>query len=392
MFKTIKLDNTGGLYTYQETLDWLQTAYSQLLDAIAGSYGDKVIISGLTIAGGTVSSGWVVINGELLPFVSGAVADYAYVETATTNEQYDDTSTKPTYFIKRVKLATVPTGSTFPFSDLVRLPFTTGSAATLKDALATIQNTFKSIVNLEPCVILSGCVVSSVNTGTSKCSISAGTVMINGAMVSAPARVNDTYPCYLKADGTYVNAQPVSGDYVTFDPYTSQYYPDVVKRAMHKTGSIVMTSSAADKAMFDDATGLGKWAWKGWKICDLLQSRVPVGYDRRSSDPEDGIYDASYRTVGYQDSAHTNAKSIQKTNLPAVNILGNANQTTVTAGGAGMVKVSNSGENVTVNSFDSGGSGSEMNARDVFPFPNLGNGTPLDTRQSFAVILFAERI
>jgi len=378
MFKQLDLTKTGGLYVYQETLDWLQTAYSQLLDGLAAGYGNKVIISGLTPAGGSVSDGWVVVNGVIYPFVGGAVATYVYVETITTNEQYDDGTTKPAYSISRAKFTAVATGSTFLFADLVRLPFATAAAPTLKDALSSINALFKSIINFENCVIISGCAVSAVDTGAQTCTISAGVVMINGNIVAAPLRTASAYPCYLKPDGTYVTAPP-AGDYITFDPYTSQYYVDVLRRAQSYSGMLTMSTKASDLNYFDLATGLGKWRWLGFKICDLMQSRVPIGYDRRASDPADGIYDPVYHTVGYKDSAHENAEQIEQENLPHIRLNVTGERGNSYTGGP--------------TSPDTSGSGSvDAGPHDVGQTDYLGDGVAMDTRQSFSVLLFIERI
>ena len=70
---------------------------------------------------------------------------------------------------------------------------------------------------------------------------------------------------------------------------------------------------------------------------------------------------------------------LTKEELPAVNCVGVANQTTVTPGEIGAIKKSKVGDgNVTGNSFDTNGLGSEPNTLNIFPFPNLGSGTPIN--------------
>ena len=70
---------------------------------------------------------------------------------------------------------------------------------------------------------------------------------------------------------------------------------------------------------------------------------------------------------------------LTKDELPAVNCVGVANQTTVTPGEIGAIKKSKVGDgNVTGNSFDTNGLGSEPNTLNIFPFPNLGSGTPIN--------------
>jgi len=378
MYRLIDFSQAGGLYLYQDSLDFLQQAYSAVLDAAATFYGNKIILSGVTVAGGDVSDGWVVVDGEILPFQGGAITTYAYVSEDDSNEQFNDGTAKSIYKVKTVKLSVLSTDDTFLFTDLVRLPFCTDTTPTLKDALSTIQTFFKNLINFENCVILAGCAVSAVDTIGSTCTISAGTVMINGNIVAAPLRAAATYPCWLKPDGTYVTADP-GGDNIKFAPNTSQYYADVLRRKTHTSGMIVMSSSATDLAMFDLATGLGKDKWLGWKICDLVQSRVPVGYDRRAADPVDGIWNANYHTLAYKDAALTNARAIEQTNLPHVRI-------DVT----GLRGNSYTG---TPTSPDISGSGdAESGTHTVGQTDYLGDGTAMDLRQSFGVILYIERL
>jgi len=69
--------------------------------------------------------------------------------------------------------------------------------------------------------------------------------------------------------------------------------------------------------------------------------------------------------------------TLTKAELPAINAIGEADQTVVNPGGIGAIKKSKSGDgNVTGNSFDSNGLGTEPNTLNIFPFPNIGSGTP----------------
>lgn len=53
-------------------LKFIQEAYSQL-EQLTKVVGDNYILSGCTVTGSSASSGWVVIGGKLMPFVSNTI-------------------------------------------------------------------------------------------------------------------------------------------------------------------------------------------------------------------------------------------------------------------------------------------------------------------------------
>ncbi len=217
----------GGLYTYQDTLEYLQSGYSQVLDALAASYGNNLILSGLQVVGSNVSDGWVVLNGEILPVVGGTLMSYLFLETVTTPEQFADGQQRDVYSIKRLQF-TANADSNISFSDFVRLPFAT---QTLKDCLQTVQNLFTRLLFSEP-VILSGCLVTGNN-------ISTGVVYIAGKLLSTVAYTGGATTVYMDANGIYTTTLPAS-PYILFDGGTSQYYADVMRRNSSYTGQVVM--------------------------------------------------------------------------------------------------------------------------------------------------------
>jgi microcystin-dependent protein len=76
---------------------------------------------------------------------------------------------------------------------------------------------------------------------------------------------------------------------------------------------------------------------------------------------------------------------LTRSQLPKENILGNVDQVIVNQGEGCMVKKSVSGQDVTSGTIDAAGSGSELNIRDAFPFPNLGDGTPHNNMPPYIV-------
>jgi hypothetical protein len=373
-FKKIDFSQAGGLYTYQDTLAWIQDAPAQLLDAIAKFIGDKVILYGLepTGVGTEVTEGWVSLNGELLRVQAGSQLNYLFVSEmidADRLEQFADGVQRTVYSNRSLKFTNTAAGN-YAFNTFTRLGF---NGTTLKDVFDKVTALVKDTIALESAVIVNGCEVTNVNVGASTCDIAAGIVLFDGDYVATPQRIGGSYPCYLKSDGTFVTAVP-AGTYITFDYETSQRFKHVVKRWQHESGEIVMSKSANDLALFDVATGLGKWKWLGWKLCDALRSRVPVGYDRRTVDPNDNVYDAANNTLGsnYGEKKHT----LSISEIPAHH---HEEQVFSAINNGGRKPV---GYTDTDNDF--GGSG--YNTADT------GGGQSHENRQPSNVILFIERI
>lgn len=375
MNKRIDFTQAGGLQTYQDTLAWMQSSYEALLDSIAKSYGNLVILEGVVNDGTNVSSGTVVINGVIYPFVGSAVAPKVYINELTEDEDFADNEQKPIYSTKTARLSVVGDWDLSAFkrfkTDLTNLNDSDVLASA--KSVKTLSDTILAILGAEPAIIIKGCEVSGV-VG-SALNIAVGTVMIDGKILSTPAFAGN-FPVYLKNDGTYVNVAPGAGNYITFDPYTSQRYADVLRRAMTPTGEIRMFKTLSDR--FDAGTGVGKWEMLGFKISDDLRDRVLVGYDRRAVSGGDPIWHSDYHIVG-----GTNGKN---------NLLLNANQIPPLTG---RIHYERNGSDGTANSHhiyngDSEGNGGGNDDAAV-TIPNAAQ-QPVDMRQPFRVVVMAERI
>ncbi len=90
MHKQLKLDNLGGLKFSQTELDLIQKAYTESIEVIAALLGDYVIVTGCVESAGQVSDGWLVYNGELLPFVGGAAQSRVLVSEVVTTTEYEN--------------------------------------------------------------------------------------------------------------------------------------------------------------------------------------------------------------------------------------------------------------------------------------------------------------
>lgn len=143
MYKRIDFSKLEGLATYQDTLDFLQISYREAISAIAKAFGSKVIVTGITDQGATFSDGWVVIDGELMPFAGGLKADRIVVEEIADTEIFNDGSIQTVYYTKGAKLGI--TGG-FAFSDFVRVDTLSAISLGLKN-LITAHNNLQAAFN-----------------------------------------------------------------------------------------------------------------------------------------------------------------------------------------------------------------------------------------------------
>lgn len=158
----IDFTNLGGFPFSATRADAMQQNYLKALAAIAAFIGDKVIISGVTVAGSNVSDGWIVYNGELIKFVGGSLGDGVVVAEAATSFSFQNGATYPIVF---TKTATCGVPATFNFSDLVRLD--------------TIQNSVcpKGIISM-----WSG-TIANIPTGWALCDGTNGTPNLSGKFI-----------------------------------------------------------------------------------------------------------------------------------------------------------------------------------------------------------------
>jgi hypothetical protein len=91
----IDFNQTGGFPIDTYVLNAMQSSY-RTLNELGKITGDKVIVSGCIEAGGVVSDGFVIINGELLKFKGTAISDFVVIQEIPEAPQgFKDGSAKP---------------------------------------------------------------------------------------------------------------------------------------------------------------------------------------------------------------------------------------------------------------------------------------------------------
>lgn len=143
MYKRIDFTKLEGIATYQDTLDFLQTSYREAISAIAKAFGSRVIVTGVTDQGVTYSDGWIIIDGELMPFAGGLKTDRIITETLSDTEIFGDGSTHTVYYTKIAKLGV--TGG-YAFNEFIRVDTMAGISQGLK-SLITAHNNLQTAHN-----------------------------------------------------------------------------------------------------------------------------------------------------------------------------------------------------------------------------------------------------
>jgi hypothetical protein len=146
MYKRIDFSKLEGLATYQDTLDFLQTSYRDAISAIAKAFGSRVIVTGVTDQGATYSDGWIVIDGELMPFAGGLKTDRLIIEDVTDTEVFGNGSVQTVYYTRRAKLGI--TGG-YAFSDFIRVDTMSAISEGLKNLIGAHNNLQAMFNNLQ---------------------------------------------------------------------------------------------------------------------------------------------------------------------------------------------------------------------------------------------------
>lgn len=105
----LDLDQSGGLPLSTQILDNMQSAY-RTTNELGRLAGDKTIVSGCIEAGGVVTDGFVIINGELLKFKGSALSDFVVIQEVAENPRgFEDGSAKPIIYERYATFGTAAT-------------------------------------------------------------------------------------------------------------------------------------------------------------------------------------------------------------------------------------------------------------------------------------------
>ena len=128
MHKNIDLTLERDFAVTKDTFDFLQTTYKEIMEAIMSSGSqsqDYMIVAGVEEDGGNHTAGWMVIEGELLPFVSGATQTTVIIVENIVQAPWREVGgaivNKDTYYSRHVEFG-VGAGQ-IDFADFKRMEF-----------------------------------------------------------------------------------------------------------------------------------------------------------------------------------------------------------------------------------------------------------------------------
>jgi hypothetical protein len=155
---TIDFSHTGGFPLETDTLDFLQKSLAEPIQALAVLGGDNYILSGVIENDGKVADGWMVIDGEVLPFKGGFKQSTIIINTIPKTADFEDGANRQIYF---TRYATFGTGlKSIAFASL---PFISDlQQQKKKDAeLQAAHNALKDrVVKLEKAQIIPGMIMA----------------------------------------------------------------------------------------------------------------------------------------------------------------------------------------------------------------------------------------
>jgi hypothetical protein len=122
----LRVSATGFPGTNQ-TWRFIQDAWREPLNALALLAGDKTVVTGCIVAGGSMGNGYIVLNGEILPFQAGAIGENITMIKDIINVDYDvdidsdgNLDNLPAYESRYLRFGS-DGENTFPYSELKRL-------------------------------------------------------------------------------------------------------------------------------------------------------------------------------------------------------------------------------------------------------------------------------
>ncbi|MDR2002159.1 MAG: hypothetical protein LBQ74_03940 [Prevotella sp.] len=174
MHKNINFSELAGLPFDQQTLEFMQSAYSELSGCLAAMIGDNVIVAGCIVSGNSVSAGWIITGGQLLPFAASetGVLETFIIQESIASLIFENAQQKQIEFSRFAQFGT--NDKAIRWDSLTRLPSLASMADSLSKHLSNQDNPHKvtkaqvGLSNIPNAISDSTTLVSSTTLATSK--------------------------------------------------------------------------------------------------------------------------------------------------------------------------------------------------------------------------------
>lgn len=138
MNKVIDTHYQGGMPFTQYTLSFMQDSYRNGISALASAFGSRIILSGVEEqSDGYYSKGWVIIDGELMPFERSPKSNVVVVNEVAESRDFEKGGNHQVYFTKTASCAV---SGNYTFSDFVRMKSISYMLGTLEAAVSNLTS------------------------------------------------------------------------------------------------------------------------------------------------------------------------------------------------------------------------------------------------------------
>ncbi|MGY0039179.1 hypothetical protein [Pedobacter sp. NJ-S-72] len=101
----INFQQTGGFPLETDTLNFMQTSYASL-QSVTALGGSNYILSGCLASGRTFTDGYVVLNGELLPFRGGLEQSNIVIREDKQTRPFENGQSRDVFFTRYAEFGT----------------------------------------------------------------------------------------------------------------------------------------------------------------------------------------------------------------------------------------------------------------------------------------------
>jgi hypothetical protein len=115
--KRVDFGNLGGFPLTQDVLAYMQSSYRDAISGLARVCGSNVIVSSMEDNGTVISDGWIVVDGELMPFIGGPKQSTFIIIDDNSGETFEDGIARTVYFSRYARFGSGGKA----FSELFRL-------------------------------------------------------------------------------------------------------------------------------------------------------------------------------------------------------------------------------------------------------------------------------
>ena len=237
----------------------------QMLSLLGGT---NFIITGCTDLGETIDNGWVVINGEILPFVGGTPTSYVVIVDTPTNRSFSGGASNPYYHDRIATFGTDTSAvlwSSFEVNDpndgvLKRLRVAETLLATINTNLASKANSSDVLKKGGTVAFTPALATDPVNKAYVDAAVGAKCIYV-GTLTNPTSSTPTITPSFNPLGLTIIAARSTSGNYtITHGIGSTNYF--VLANGLREYG----TSSAPYSASYvslDDFLSLTFQAYTG---------------------------------------------------------------------------------------------------------------------------------